>query len=217
MPKIMVYTLIILSLAILFGLGILFVAIGAIEAAIPIFITFAIYAVVLYCLRKKIDLGIILIRVASQFLTEKFGIFIAPIIKIITNVLFTFFWIFSLSCILVVAADKSDRNEKSTAEGVFTFLWVFIWLFFNFLFYYMMVFTVAVACSFWYYKVEGKHYLPTAYKWLFTSAFGSIVFAATLIAVITFARMLIDSKRKKSNNIATAVCLCIISICLKSL
>ena len=80
-----------------------------------------------------------------------------------------------------------------------------------------MVFTVAVACSFWYYKVEGKHYLPTAYKWLFTSAFGSIVFAATLVAVITFARMLIDSKRKNTRNIAAAICLCLISVCLRNL
>ena len=110
MPKIMVYTLIILSLVLLFGIGIIFVAIGLIEAAIPIFITFAIYAVVLYCLRKKIDLGIILIRIASQFLTDKFGLFIAPILKVITNVLFTFFWIFSLSCILIVASDKSSKN-----------------------------------------------------------------------------------------------------------
>jgi hypothetical protein len=110
MPKVMVYTLIILSLTILFGIGIVFVAVGLIEAAIPIFITFAIYAIVLYCLRKKIDLGIILIRVASQFLTEKFGIFIAPILKVITNILFTFFWVFSLSCILIVADDKSNKQ-----------------------------------------------------------------------------------------------------------
>ncbi len=110
MPKVMVYTLIILSLTILFGIGIIFVAVGLIEAAIPIFIIFAIYAIVLYCLRKKIDLGIILIRVASQFLTEKFGIFIAPILKVITNILFTFFWIFSLSCILIVADDKSNKQ-----------------------------------------------------------------------------------------------------------
>jgi len=80
-----------------------------------------------------------------------------------------------------------------------------------------MVFTVAVACSFWYYKVEDKHYLPTAYKWIFTSAFGSIVFASVLISIITFARMVVDANRKNQKNLAVAVCLCMVSCCLRNL
>lgn len=59
--------------------------------------------------------------------------------------------------------------------------------------------------------------MTTAYKWLFTSAFGSIVFGSALIAVITFARMLVDSKRRENKNIAVAVCLCIVSLCLRNL
>lgn len=93
-------------------------------------------------------------------------------------------------------------------------LWVLLWLFYSFLFYYIMVFTVAVAASFWYYGVD-KNYFTTAYKWIFTSSFGSLVFAALLIALITFARMLINDQRGRTRNIAAAVCLCIMSCLLK--
>lgn len=154
---------------------------------------------------------------ASQFLSEKWGIFITPIIKIVFNILFTFFWIYSLNCILLVGDDKNIHGQDNTAEVVIAVVWFFIWFFFAFLFYYIMVFTVAVACSFWYYRVEGKHYLPTAYKWLFTSAFGSIVFGSFIIAIITFARMIVNTQRRSQKNIAVAVCLCLISCCLRNL
>lgn len=135
----------------------------------------------------------------------------------VLNLLFSFFWIYSLNSILAVADDKNKQGQDNTLESVMAVLWFFVWLFFSFVFYYVMVFTVAVSCSFWYYRVEGKHYLAAAYKWLFTSAFGSIVFGAALIAAITFARMLVDSKRRETKNIAVAICLCIMSMCLRNL
>jgi hypothetical protein len=155
--------------------------------------------------------------VASQFLSEKWGIFITPVIKVAFNILFTFFWIYSLNCVLLVGDDKKARGQSDSAEVTVTVVWFFIWFFFAFFFYYLAVFTVAVACSFWYYRVEGKHYLPTAYKWLFTSALGSIVFGSFIISIVTFARFILDTKRRSEKNIAVAVCLCLISCCLRNL
>lgn len=106
-----------------------------------------------------------------------------------------------------------DTSASQLAQGI----WVLLWLFYTFFFYYMMVFTVAVTCSFWYYNVEGKNPLITAYKWMFKSAFGALTFAALLISVITFARLIVDSKRQNQKNIAVAVCLCIISCLLKQI
>ncbi|XP_031472590.1 uncharacterized protein LOC116244943 [Nymphaea colorata] len=204
-------------MAILFGLAIFGFIIGSLGMAIPFLVIFIVYALVLMCLRKKIDMGIILIKVASQFLSEKWGVFVSPLIKVVVNILFSFFWIYSLNCIFAVSDDKTKNGQDNTTESIVTVLWFFIWLFFSFLFYYVMVFTVAVSCAFWYYRVEGRHYLTTAYKWLFTSAFGSIVFGAALVAVITLARLLVDSKRRETKNIAVAVCLCIMSMCLRNL
>jgi hypothetical protein len=207
----------VLSMAILLGLAIFGFVISSLAMGITFLVIFVVYGLVLMCLRKKIDMGIILVKVASQFLSEKWGVFLSPLIKVVANILFTFFWIYSLNCILAVSDDKTKKGEDNTAESIITVLWFFIWLLFSFLFYYVMVFTVAVSCSFWYYRVEGRHYLATAYKWLFTSAFGSIVFGAALIAVITLARLLVDSKRRNTKNIAVAVCLCIVSMCLRNL
>jgi ABC-type methionine transport system permease subunit len=107
-------------------------------------------------------------------------------------------------------------HQDSTMADTFVAVWVLLWLFFTFFFYYLMVFTIAVTCALWYYKVEGKNPIVTAYKWIFKSAFGSITFAALLISIVTFARMIVDSKRQKgTKNVAAAICLAIIACLLR--
>lgn len=68
MPRVMVYTLMVLSLALLLGLAIVGFAIGQIGLGIPCLIIFLVYTLVLVCLRSKIRLGIVLIKVAAQFI-----------------------------------------------------------------------------------------------------------------------------------------------------
>jgi hypothetical protein len=80
-----------------------------------------------------------------------------------------------------------------------------------------MVFTIAVTCAFWYYNVQGKNSIVTAYKWIYTSAIGSITFAAMVIAVITLIRMVVDTKKRNARNIASAVCFCLLSCILKTI
>jgi integral membrane sensor domain MASE1 len=80
-----------------------------------------------------------------------------------------------------------------------------------------MVFTIAVTCSFWYYDVQGRNPITTAYKWFYKSAFGSVTFASLVIAIVTFARMIIDSNRKNTRNAAVAICLCIVSCLMKQI
>lgn len=86
-----------------------------------------------------------------------------------------------------------------------------------FVFYYMMTYTVSFVCANWYYGIEGSNgSLLTAYKRMFTQ-FGSIVFAAMVVAIVTFARMMVDNKRRENKNLAVAVCLCIVSCLLKAI
>ena len=90
-----------------------------------------------------------------------------------------------------------------------------MWLFFMFLCYYIMTFTIAVICSYWYYNIKGNA-LCTAYFWIFTKQFGSLVFAAMIVAIVTFLRMLAESGRKgNKKNVAAAVCLCLVTCLLK--
>jgi hypothetical protein len=69
MPKIMVYFLIGLSLTLLAGFGIAGIIMGEMGLAIPFLILFAIYGIVLFCCRKSIETGIVLIKVATKFMT----------------------------------------------------------------------------------------------------------------------------------------------------
>lgn len=60
-----------------------------------------------------------------------------------------------------------------------------------FTFYYMMTYTISFVCANWYYGIVGsKGSLLTAYKRM-AQQFGSIVFAAMVVAVVTFARMMV--------------------------
>jgi len=69
MPKAMVFILIGLSLSILLIGSIVLLFTGNAGAGIPILIVFIVYALVLFCCRKQIAIGITLIKVASRFLT----------------------------------------------------------------------------------------------------------------------------------------------------
>ena len=112
---------------------------------------------------------------------------------------------------------QDDAGQDSTMARVFSGIWVLLWLFETFFFYYLMVFTIAVTCAFWYYNVQWKNSIITAYKWIYGSAIGSITFAALVIAIITLVRMIVDTNRRKTRNIATAVCLCLVSCLLKTI
>lgn len=93
---------------------------------------------------------------------------------------------------------------------------MFVWLLVVFVFYYMMTFTIATICAHWYYKLEGRSSFITAYKWIFKQ-FGSLVFGAMLLAVVTLARIMADSGRNRSQNLGVRICLACIRCLLKSI
>lgn len=98
--------------------------------------------------------------------------------------------------------------------NVLTGVMILLWLFFLFFLYYMMVFTIAVSCAFWYYGVE-RNALATAYKWIFTSHLGSLTFGALVIAVVTFIRMLADSGKRNRKNACLAIVSCMLACILR--
>jgi len=82
----------------------------------------------------------------------------------------------------------------------------------------MMTYTISAVCSSWYYGIQGeKGSLFTGYKRMIRQ-FGSLVFGGLVIALVTFARMMVNSKRNDGNNknVAAAVCLCIMACILKA-
>lgn len=217
MPKGMIMTMIFASLGLIGLLCIIGVVTQNYVLAISMGITLLIYSCILFCFRKRIKTGIVLVKVATKFMSDKPVVFLTPIIKVVLTAMFAVFWGYTLGLMIQKANWQEDNKEDSTASRALSGVWVLLWLFYTFFFYYIMVFTVAVTCAFWYYNVNDRNPIITAYQWIYKSALGAITFAALLISIVTFARMVIDSNRKNTKNIAIAVCLCILSCLLKQI
>ena len=217
MPRVMVISLIFLSLGMLAVLAIVGIITGNIALTIIMVITLLVYGIILACFRNRIKMGIVLVKVATSFFTEKPIVFLTPIIKIFLTILFAVFWIIGLAFMQDRVSSQQALGEDSSFAEVSQGIWVLLWLFFTFFFYYLMVFTIAVTCSFWYYDIQGRNPITTAYKWFYKSAFGSVTFASLVIAIVTFVRMIVDSKRKNQRNAAVAICLCIVSCLMKQI
>ena len=100
MPRGMVLTMIFVSLGLLAVLVIIGVASGNYALAVSMGITLLIYSCVLACFRNRIKTGIVLVKVATQFMSEKPVIFLTPVIKVVLTVLFAVFWVYTFSLII---------------------------------------------------------------------------------------------------------------------
>lgn len=96
-PRGMVLALIFISLGLLAILCIIGIATQNYALAFTMGITLLIYSCVLACFRNRIKTGIVLVKVATNFMTAKPIVFLTPIIKVVMTVLFAVFWIYTLS------------------------------------------------------------------------------------------------------------------------
>ena len=187
----MVYLTMALSLVIFAALAVYGIIIGEIWLTISMAITLLVYLLVLICLWKKIAIGIVLVQLSTRFMSEKPSVFLAPIANIIITFIIALFWSISMSITIANLNQEQDAGNDGGKEIGFIVFYSFMWLFYMFLCYYIMTFTIAVVCSHWYYNIRGNG-ITTAYKWIFTKQFGSLVFAAILVAIVTFARMIVE-------------------------
>ena len=97
MPVLVVYSLIFLTLGMLALLCLVGFATDNIGLAITMLILLLVYSLVLACFRKKIKMGIILVKVAAKFFSDKPIVFVTPFVKIGLTFFFALFWIYSLS------------------------------------------------------------------------------------------------------------------------
>lgn len=100
MPKCMVYTLIIITLA----LGVIMLVLSILTKIIALIVIFAtilgVYVLLLFCYRREIEIGIQLVVASTYFLTANKRILLLPIYKTILCLLFAVFFIFSFNSAL---------------------------------------------------------------------------------------------------------------------
>lgn len=121
-----------------------------------------------------------------------------PLVKLILTFGVGIFYAYSVSAMAAIIDYNNNQNPQldSSREAGLISLFVLFWLIFMFVFYYMMTYTISIVCANWYYGIQGsKGSLFGAYAWMFRQ-FGSIVYAAMVVAIVTFARMAVDNKRR---------------------
>ena len=109
-PKVMVYTMIGLTLGLLAVLAIAGIFMGQIGITIGMGITLLIYALVLFCFRKKIQTGIVLVKVATNFMASRISVFLTPIVKVVLAAIIGGFWIYCMSAIVFIANEQDNRG-----------------------------------------------------------------------------------------------------------
>lgn len=86
--KVMVYTTMVLTLVVFLALAIYGIVIDQIGLTIAMGITLLLYCCILFCLRDKIKIGIVLVKLATNFMTEKPVVYVAPLFNIILTLIF---------------------------------------------------------------------------------------------------------------------------------
>lgn len=103
-PACMVYGMIALIFIVLIAVIILGFVVSNYWLSIICVVILLFLALFLFCYREKLKLGILLLEVAADFITEKPTVYIAPLYPLIMSLLFCLFWVFSFIAIF------NDKN-----------------------------------------------------------------------------------------------------------
>ncbi len=110
-PKCVVYTMITM-IYLVFGALIVF---GIINAIWWMVITFAVSLLViscmLFCFRRDIQTGIVLLKVSATFLTEKPSVYAAPLYPLLWGIIFFIFWICAMVGEVYSLSVKMDQAK----------------------------------------------------------------------------------------------------------
>jgi hypothetical protein len=79
----------------------------------------------------------------------------------------------------------------------------------------MTTFTISVVCSEWYYGTNGVSFLESS-KFM-AKQFGTLVYGAMLVAVVTIVRMFVEEKKRQTQNLGMQFCLCVMGCVLKTI
>lgn len=99
-PRPMVYLMTILSLAVIAAMALIGLIIGNLGLLIGFGVTFLIYLLVLYCLRNKIETGIAMVKIATNFISDRMQIFFTPVLKLVLTFAIGAFYIYTLNVML---------------------------------------------------------------------------------------------------------------------
>lgn len=102
----MVYGMIILTLLAFVALIIIGIVYEIWGLVIAFAILLVVMLIVLWCFWTKLKIGIMLLEVAAEFITEKPSVYIAPLYPLLMGILFFAFWAVSFTAVAYAYARK---------------------------------------------------------------------------------------------------------------
>ncbi len=193
-PKCMVYSMIGLIYLVFIALIILGIVNGIWWMVISFAVGLLLISCMLYCFRRQLQTGIMLLKVAATFLSEKPTVYIAPLYPLAFAILFFIFWIAAIVAELYYLSLKSelaktDSTVSTSKENAFIVIWIVIFIFMITFFSYVQTYLIATCCSFWYYGIQDNYCFRGALN-MNRFHLGSITFGALIITVLTVLRRL---------------------------
>lgn len=160
-PKCMIYSMIVLNFVLLLGGIVSSIIFQVYQAALILGIVMAVWACVLFCLRKQLQVGITLLKVTGSFIQEKPGVLLAPVIVLLISIFYLTFWLASLIAIQLnrpineyfTSNPSMGYNKAFLPYDIFTVIWIFVSIFYTYFLYYVMVFLISTAAGLWYYGI----------------------------------------------------------------
>ncbi len=115
------------------------------------------------------------------------------------------------------AQSQLNKNLDTGKEEAFMVYFIFMYIFMSQFLYYVLVFLIATACSFWYYGVH-ENYFCKGSKWLNFYHIGSLTFGAFLVTVVSIIKSIVQQesdRQMRNGNACIGICLCCLA-CLIS-
>ena len=104
-PKCMFYTMLAVTTLLMIVLAIVCFAQGIIVMGIIILVALFFFGCFLYCCRDQIEIGIVLLGLASRFIKEKPTVLLSPFFMMIFVIIFEAFWLASFVGIVLYEGD----------------------------------------------------------------------------------------------------------------
>lgn len=197
---------------------------------IMIWILAGIYACLLACCYRRIQLAISIVDAASDFVGTTPRVFAIPFVFFFFSASFIIWWV--ISAIWVFSVGEVEYSGSIIANIKWNTTTRYVWIYHLFGLFWISAFIigcsqflVAAVCSLWYFSYgaksddHGHRNMVTAWGWLTKYHVGSVAFGSLIIAIMEMIKVIFEYIRRKyadliGKNLIMKVIVCCVRCCI---
>ena len=219
-PVVGIWIMVVVSLCSIAAMTVVCYYYNLVPTAIILSVMLAVLVLMAICYSQKITSMGDILRTVSMFLQERKKIFVITFTILMVALGFVAFWVVSYYSMLALAQLNVISENQYTTGFVF---WILLGIFWNFWFYYAMVYLVGAETALWFYE-SSLTPIFTPLKWLLRGSLGSVTFGSMMLVLIKGVDIILSlslkGRKDRQQSIANAVfrcCVCMLQCCLRSL